>query len=132
MESRTCHVIFYPISQDICEKTLKPLCLSSRVDFEEGSFLSKSSEAGVDHLDNFILGKSSLNDLGFSSPIKDTKGHGSGYFLRSSSKVLDSISALGFKGLLTPTNLVESIKGFDSSDDVGALRVLDAQCRVSL
>ena len=45
---------------------------------------------------------------------------------------MDSVSALGFKSLLTPTNLIQSVKGFVSSDDVGALRYVDAHCRVSL
>ena len=86
---------FELISQDLCEKTLKPLSLASMVDFEEGSFLRKSSDAGVDHLDKFNLGESSLGDLGFISPIKVFKDTGSGYFLRSSSKVLkDSISSV--------------------------------------
>ena len=58
-----------------------PLSLASLVDVEEGTLLSKSLEAGVEHLDKFILGDSSLRDLGFISPIKVMKGIGSGYFL---------------------------------------------------
>ena len=87
----------------------------------------------MEHLDTFILGDSSIRDLGFISPIKVSKDTGSGYFLRSSSKVLlDSVSAIGFKRYLTPTKLVEFVKGFDHSDDVGALREVGAHCRVSL
>ena len=103
-----------PIDEVICDSTLKPLSLISLVYFEEGNILSNYLEAGVEHMDNFILGESSLKDLGFSSPIKESKGTGSGYFLRSSSKVLlDSASAIGFNFFLTPTKLVESVKGFD-------------------
>ena len=105
-----------PIDEVICDSTLKPLSLISLVDFEEGNILSNYLEKGVEHLDNFILDESSFKDLGFSSTIKDSKGIGSGYFLRSSSKVLlDSVSAIGFKRYLTPTKLVESVKGFDQS-----------------
>ena len=87
----------------------------------------------MEHLDNFILGESSLKELGFMSRIKVSKGTGSGYFLRSRSKVLlDSASTIGFKRFLTHAKLVESVKGFDYSDDVGALREVDARCRVSL
>ena len=122
-----------PIDEVICDSTLKPLSLISLVYFEEGNILSNYLEAGVEHMDNFILGESSLKDLGFSSPIKVSKGTGSGYFLRSSSKVLlDSVSSIGFRRLLTPTKLVESMKGFDHSDVVGALREVDSCCRVSL
>ena len=122
-----------PIDEVICDSTLRPLSLISLVDFEEGNILSNYLEKGVEHLDNFILDESSLKDLGFSSAIKDSKETGSGYFLRSSSKVLlDSTSAIGFKRFLTHTKLVESVKGFDYSDDVGALREVDACCRVSL
>ena len=103
-----------PIDEVICDSTLKPLSLISLVYFEEGNILSNYLEAGVEHMDNFILGESSLKDLGFSSPIKVSKGTGSGYFLRSSSKVLlNSVSSTGFRRLLTPTKLVESVKGFD-------------------
>ena len=122
-----------PIHEVICDSTLKPLSLISLVYFEEGNILSNYLEAGVEHMDNFILGESSLKDLGFSSPIKVSKGTGSGYFLRSSSKVLlDSVSSIGFRRLLTPTKLVESMKGFDHSDVVGSLREVNARCRVSL
>ena len=103
-----------PIDEVICDSTLEPLSLISLVDFEEGNILSNYLETGVEHLDNFILGESNLKDLGFSSRIKDSKGTGSSYFLRSSSKVLlDSASLIGFKSFLTPTKLVESVKGFD-------------------
>ena len=96
LKTNICVETFEPNSQDICESTLKPLSLASLVHFDEGTFLSKCSEARVDHLDNFILGESRLGDLGFISPIKVFKGTGSGYFLRSTSKVLmDSISSVG-------------------------------------
>ena len=99
--------------------TLKPINLTTLVDFEEGNLMNYVLKPSFINLD-FILGKSSLKDLGFTSPIKDIKGHGSGYFLRSSSKVLDT--AL----------LIEYVKGIVSSDDVGVLRVLDTHCRVSI
>ena len=83
--------------------------------------------------DNYILGDSSLRDLGFISPIKVLKGTGSGYFLRSSSKVLvDSVSSIGSRILLTTINLSESEEGTKHSDVSGALRVVDARIRVSL
>ena len=121
-----------PIDEGNSDSTLKPLSLTSLVDFEEGNLLNYFLKLGMDHLDNFILGESSLKDLWFSSPIKESKRVGSGYFLRSRSKVLDSVSALGYKRFLTPTNLVESVKVFDPSDVVGALRDVDSRCRVSL
>ena len=119
--------------EEICDSKLKPLRLASLVDFEEGTILSKFMEAGVEHLDNFTLGDSSLKDLGFISPIKVFKGPCSGYFLRCSSKVLmDSVSSVGFRRLLTPTKLVESVKGTDHSEVFGALREVDAHCKVTL
>ena len=86
------------------------MSLASLVDLEEGTLFSKRLEAGVEHLDNYILGDSSLRDLGFISPIKVSKDTGSGYFLRSSSKVLvDSVSYVGIRRLLTPTIFSESV-----------------------
>ena len=122
-----------PNAQEICDPTLKPLSLASLVDFEEGTLLSKCLEAGVEHMDNFILGESRLRDLGFISPIKVVNGTGSGYFLRSSSKVMMySVSSTGFRRLLTLTKFVESVEGIDLSDISGALREVDARIRVSL
>ena len=103
------------------------------MDLEEGSLLSKCLETGVEHLDNFILGDSSLRDLGFISPIKVLKGTGSGYFLRSSSKVLvDSVSSVESRRLLTTNFFSESEEGTEHSDVFGALRAVDARIRVSL
>ena len=70
--------IFETNDQEICDAILKPLSLASLVDLEDGTLLSKSLEAGVEHMDNYILGDSSLRDLGFISPIKVLKGTGSG------------------------------------------------------
>ena len=70
--------IFETNDQDICDPILKILSLASLVDLEGGTLLSKSLEAGVEHMDNYILGDSSLRDLGFISPIKVLKGTGSG------------------------------------------------------
>ena len=109
--------------------TLKPLSLTTIVDFEEGNLINFVLKPGLVNLD-FILEKTSLKDLGFTSPIKDIKRHGSGYFLRSSSKVLDT--ALGFKSLLTPTKSTRADEGIVSSDDVGVLRELDTHVRVLL
>ena len=89
MDSDICREIFETNSPEICkifetndqeiyDSILKPLSLASLVDLEEGTLLSKILEAGVEHLDNFILGDSSLRDLGFISPIKVLKGTGSG------------------------------------------------------
>ena len=106
------------------------------VDFEEGSFLSKSLEAGVDHLDKFNLGESRLGDLGFISPIRYFKDSGSGYFLRSSSKVMkDSVSSAGvgiFSGLLSLVKSSESVEFLERSDVSGALKVMDARYRGTL
>ena len=111
MKTDICVETFEPNAEVICDSTLKPLSLASLVDFEEGTLLSKYLEAGVEHLDKFILGDYSLKDLGFISPIKVFKGTGSGYFLRSSSKVLmDSVSSVGFRRLLTPTKFVEPVR----------------------
>ena len=77
-------------------------------------------------------GDSSLRDLGFISPIKVVTSTGSGYFLRSSSKVLmDSTSSVG-KRLLTSTKFVELVRGIELTDVSGALREVDARIRVSL
>ena len=133
LKTGICVETLEPNAEVISDSTLKPLSLDFLVDFEEGTLLSKYMDAGVEHMDKFILGDSSLKDLGFISPIKVFKGTGSGYFLRSSSKVLmDSVSSVGFRRLLTPTKFVESIMGTDHSDVSGALREVDARCRVSL
>ena len=116
--------------QEICDLILKPLSLASLVGLEEGSLLSKSLKAGVEHLENYILGDSSLKDLGFISPIKVLKGTSSGYFLRSSSKVLvDPVTSVGSRVLLTTNHFEEST---EHSDVSGALRAVDARIRVSL
>ena len=127
--SVSCANFVEPIDVGISDSTLKPLSLTTMVDFEEGNLINFVLKPGLVNL-YFILGKTSLKDLGFTSPIKDIKRHGSGYFLRSSSKVLDT--ALGFKSLLTPTRSIESVKGIVSSDDVGVLRDLDTHVRVLL
>ena len=81
----------------------------------------------MEHLDKFTVEDSRLKELGFISPVKVFKGPSSGYFLISSSKVLmDSVSFVGFRRLLTPTKFVESVKGIDHSDVIGALREVDA------
>ena len=115
----------------IYDSTLKPLSLASLVDFKEGTLLSKYMEAGVEHLDKFTVKYSSLKELGFIFPIKVFKGSGSGYFLRSSSKFLMNSVSSGLKGLSTPI-LDESVLGTNQSDVIGALREVDARCRVSL
>ena len=116
--------------------TLEPLCLASMVDFEEGTFLSRSSVARVDHLDKFIMGESRLWDLGFISPIKDFKDSGSSYFLRSSSKVLkDFVSSVGariFYGLLSSVKFDESVEFLNRFDVSGALRSVDSSHRGTL
>ena len=121
-----------PISKEIYASSLKPLSLNSFVDFEEGNVLSKFMEAGVKHLDEFTLGDSSLKGLGFISSIKVFKESGSGYFLRSSSKVLlDSVSSARFRRPLTTTNQAGTVLGTDLSDVFGALREVDAHCKVT-
>ena len=102
------------------------------MDLEDGTLLSKSLEAGVEHMDNFILGDSSHRELGFISPIKVLKATGSGYFLRSSSKFLMNMVSSGLKGLSTSINLNESELGTKQSDVIGALRAMDAHCKVTL
>ena len=52
--------------QEICDPILKPLSLASLVDLEEGTLFSKRLEVGVEHLDNYIVGDSSLRDFGLS------------------------------------------------------------------
>ena len=61
--------------------SIKSLSLSALMDVEEGIYRSINLETGVDLLDKFISGDSSLRDLGFISPINPLKGSGSGYFL---------------------------------------------------
>ena len=81
-------------------------------------------------LNNYILGDSSLRDLGFISPIKVLKGPGSGYFLRSSSKVLvDPGTSVGRRVPLTTEHFEE---GTGHSYVSGELRAVDACVRVSL
>ena len=60
---------------------IKSLSLAALMDVEEGIYRSINLEIGEDQLDKFILGDSSLRDLGFISPIKPSKGSGSTYFL---------------------------------------------------
>ena len=80
----------------------------------------------MEHLDKFNLVDYNLRDLGFIYPIKVLKGNGSGYFLRSCSKVLlDPVSLMGSRGLTT--KLSE-----EGSTHSRALRVVDALFRVSL
>ena len=115
------------INLDLFAPKLKPLILASLVDFDEGSLFSNNLEVDVEHLDNFSLVDSNLRDLGFISPIKVLKGNGSGYFLRSCSKVLlDHVSSLGSRVGLT-TELSK-----EGSAHSGALRAVDAHLRVSL
>ena len=106
------------------------------VDFEEDTFLSKCSEVGVNHLDKFNLDDSRLGDLGFISPIKVFKDTGSGYFLRSSSKVLkDSVSSVGagiFTGLLSSVKFDESVEFLNRFDVFGELRSVDSSHRGTL
>ena len=118
---------------DLSFPIIKSLSLAALMDVEEGIFCSKNLETGVEQLDNFILGDSSLRDLGFISPIKVLKGIGSGYFLRSSSKVLvDSVSSVGSRRLLTTNNFSESEEGTELSVVSRALRAMDACIRVPL
>ena len=119
------------LSKEICASSLKPLSLNTFDDFEEGNVLSKLLEAGVEHLDDFSLGDSSLRGLRFISPIKVIKESGSGYFLRSSSKVLDSVSSAGFRRPLTTTNQAGTVLGTDLSDVFGELREVDVRCKVT-
>ena len=119
------------LSKEICASSLKPLSLNTFDDFEEGNVLSKLLEAGVEHLDDFSLGDSSLKGLGFISPIKVIKESRSGYFLRSSSKVLDSVSSAGFRRSLTSSNQAGSALGNNLFDVFGALREVDARCNVT-
>ena len=87
----------------------------------------------MDHNHNFTMEESSLKELGFISPIKVFKGTGSGYFLRSSSKILkDSISSVGEGRLLSSAKIDESVEGIDRFEVSGALREVDARIRVSL
>ena len=44
-------------------------------------------------MDKIYMDESRLGDLGFISPIKAVKDTGSGYFLRSSSKVLKDMES---------------------------------------
>ena len=60
---------------------IKSLSVAALMDVEEGIYRSLNLETGVDLLDKFIPGDSSLRDLGFISPINPLKGSGSGYFL---------------------------------------------------
>ena len=61
------------------------------------------------------------------------KGTGSGYFLRSSSKVLvDPVSYVGSRRLLTTNIFSESEEGIELSVVFGALRAVDACFRVPL
>ena len=61
------------------------------------------------------------------------KGIGSGYFLRSSSKVLvDPVSSDGSRRLLTTNIFSESEEGTELSIVSGALRAVDAYFRVPL
>ena len=100
------------------------------IDVEKGFYSSLNLETGVDLLDKFISGDSILRDLGFISPIKPLKGSGSGYFLRSSSKVLmDPVISVGNRVHLT-TKLSE--EGTVQSNVYGALKAVDASVRVSL
>ena len=118
------------IDQDISDLILKPLSLASLVDLEKGTFFSKSLEARVELSDNYILGDSSLRDLGFISPIKVMKGTGSGYFLRSNSKgLVDPAISVGNRFFFTTK---PSEEGTVQSDVSGALRAVDASVRVSL
>ena len=71
---------------DLNVPIIKSLSLAALMDVEEGIYRNKNLETGVEQLDNFIMGDSSLRELVFISPIKALKGPGSGYFLRSSSK----------------------------------------------
>ena len=119
-------------AEDICESTLKPLSLTTLVDFNE-DLLSDYLEVGLDLNHKFTVGESRLKELGFISPIKVFKGSGFGYFLRFSSKVMmDSVSSVGFKRLLNPIKLVESVLGIDQSDVIGALREVEARSKVFL
>ena len=90
----------------------------------------------MDHLDKFIMGESRLGDLGFISPIRDFKDSGTGYFLRSSSKVVkDTVSSEGaviFSGLLSSLKPGDSLEFLDRSDDSGALRAVDSLYRGTL
>ena len=127
-----------PVSQDLCVKTLKPLCLSSLADFEKGTFLSGNSMAATVYLDKFNLVDSWLGDLGFISPIRDKSVSGAGYFLRSCTKVVkDSLSYDGVK--VFSGNVSSAIPGGhtpievpDRSDDSRALRTVFSLTRVSL
>ena len=118
-------------AEDICESTLKPLSLTTLVDFNE-DLLSDYLEVGLDLNHKFTMGESILKELGFISPIKATTGSGTGYFLRSSSKLLLNTGSSGFKGLLTSINLNESELGTKQSDVIGTLRAVDARDKVIL
>ena len=106
------------------------------VDFEEGSFLSRSSVAVVEHLAKFIMGESRLGDLGFISPIRDKKVFGTRYFLHSSSKVLkDTVSSEGakiFSSFLSSVIPGDSLEFLNHSDDSGALSVVYSLYRGTL
>ena len=109
--------------------SIKSLSLAALMYVEEGIYRSLNLETGVDLLDKFIPGDSSLRDLGFISPIKPLKGSGSGYFLRSSSKgCLAPIISFGKRDFLT-TDLSE--EGIVLSNDFEALRVVEDSFRVS-
>ena len=115
------------INLDLFAPKLKPLILASLVYFDECSLFSNILEVDVEHLDKFNLVESNLRDLGFISPIKVFKGNGSGYFLRSCSKVLlDPVSSMGSRDGLNIELLEEG------STHSGALRAVDAHYRVSL
>ena len=87
----------------------------------------------MDHNHNFTVDESSLKELGFISPIKVFKGTGSGYFLRSSSKVLmDSVSSIGAGRLLSSAKFDESMEGIDRSDVFGELREVDSHLKGTL
>ena len=118
-------------AEDICESTLKPLSLTTLVDFNE-DLLSDYLEVGLDLNHKFTVGESILKELGFISPIKATTGSSTGYFLRSSSKLLMNTGSSGFKGLSTSINLNESKLGTKQSDVIGTLRAVDSSGKFTL